>query len=255
MKLHGDRPAFPANLAARCATFAAGAFCLAGLATAALLPGEALAQSTRHHRDLTPEADQAIAATDWSTALDTLDKRIAANPRDVQARFKRATVLARMGRDDEAIQAFTDITQTSPELPEPYNNLAALYAKHGQYQQARAALETALAANPAFALARRNLGDIYLRLAADSYQQTLRQNPADNVAAGRARALQSLLAAQPANAATRAPVHRPAREVDDKPATTSAEAVNARGFVPSMGEQPPTILAVPANDAVGATVD
>ncbi|MGI4856093.1 MAG: tetratricopeptide repeat protein [Janthinobacterium lividum] len=255
MKLHGDRPAFPANLAARCATFAAGAFCLAGLATVALLPGTAQAQATRHHRDLTPEADRAIAANDWPTALATLDKRIAANPRDVQARFKRATVLARMGRDDDAIQAFTDITQTSPELPEPYNNLAALYAKRGQYQQARAALETALAANPAFALARRNLGDIYLRLAADSYQQTLRQNPADTVAAGRAKALQLLLAAQPAGTATRAPVHRPAREADDTPATTSAEAVNARGFVPSMGEQPPTILSVPANDAVGATAD
>ncbi|MGI4855680.1 MAG: tetratricopeptide repeat protein [Janthinobacterium lividum] len=255
MKLHGDRPAFPANLAARCATFAAGALCLIGLATVPLLPGVAQAQSTKHHRDLTPEADQAIAANDWPTAVAALDKRIAANPRDVQARFKRATVLARMGRDDEAIQAFTDITQTYPELPEPYNNLAALYAKRGQYQQARAALETALAANPSFALARRNLGDIYLHLAADSYQQTLRQDPADKVAAGRAQALQSILVTQPANTATRRPVRRPAHEADETSAKTSAEAVNARGFVPSMGEQPPTILSVPTDDAVGATVD
>ncbi|MCY0387958.1 tetratricopeptide repeat protein [Robbsia sp. Bb-Pol-6] len=255
MKLHGDRPAFPANLAVRCATFAAGAFCLAGLATVAVLPGVAQAQSAKHHRDLTPEADQAIAGNNWPAALAALDKRVAANPRDVQARFKRATVLARMGRDDEAIQAFTDITQTTPELPEPYNNLAALYAKRGQYQQARAVLETALAANPAFALARRNLGDIYLRLAADSYQQTLRQDPSDGVAAGRAKALQSLLAAHPASAATRRPAHAPAPVADDAPATTSAEAVNARGFVPSMGAQPPTILSVPTNDAVGATVE
>ena len=60
-----------------------------------------------------------------------LDARIASNPRDVQAQFKRGTVLARLNRDNDAIQQFVAITQAYPELPEPYNNLAALYAKHG----------------------------------------------------------------------------------------------------------------------------
>ena len=64
------------------------------------------------------------------------------NPRDAQAKFKRATVLARLNRDDEAIAAFTELTEAYPELPEPYNNLATLYAKRAARDEARAALET-----------------------------------------------------------------------------------------------------------------
>lgn len=80
-------------------------------------------------------------------------------------------MLAHLNRDDEAIKAFIALTQTYPELPEPYNNLAALYAKHGQYTEAREALETATKANPDYGLAYENLGDLYLRLAASAYQR------------------------------------------------------------------------------------
>ena len=96
------------------------------------------------------------------------------NPRDAQAKFKRGTVLAHLNRDDEAIAAFTELTQAYPELPEPYNNLAALYAKHGRYAEARAALETAIKANPSYALAYENLGDLYLRLANEAYKRAQR---------------------------------------------------------------------------------
>ena len=89
----------------------------------------------------------------------------------MQAKFKRATVLARLNRDNDAIAAFTELTQAYPELPEPYNNLAALYAKQGRYEDARAALETAIKANPSYALAYDNLGDLYLRLASESYKR------------------------------------------------------------------------------------
>jgi tetratricopeptide (TPR) repeat protein len=90
-------------------------------------------------RDNTPEIDASIAQKNWQAALTQLDARIAANPRDAQARFKRGTVLARLNRDDEAIAAFTELTQMFPELPEPYNNLAALYAslKHASRSKRR----------------------------------------------------------------------------------------------------------------------
>ncbi|HTR06363.1 MAG TPA: tetratricopeptide repeat protein [Paraburkholderia sp.] len=121
--------------------------------------------------DGTPGADSAIAQRDWASALSQLDERIKTNPRDVQAKFKRATILARLNRDDDAIEAFTELTQLYPELPEPYNNLAALYAKHGRYDEARTALETAVKANPSYGLAWENLGDLYLRLADASYRR------------------------------------------------------------------------------------
>ncbi|MEM5367572.1 tetratricopeptide repeat protein [Paraburkholderia azotifigens] len=122
-------------------------------------------------RDATPDADASIQAKNWTAALAQLDARIAANPRDAQAKFKRATVLARLNRDDDAIAAFTELTQTYPELPEPYNNLAALYAKQGRYTEARAALETAVKASPGYGLAYENLGDLYLRLADQAYRR------------------------------------------------------------------------------------
>jgi Flp pilus assembly protein TadD len=191
------------------------------------------------YRDDTEAADNSIAAGRLKQAVAELDKRIATHPRDVQARFKRATLLAQLGRDDEAIRALTQITQTYPELPEPYNNLAALYAKHGRFQEARATLETALAANPNFALARRNLGDIYLRLAADTYARAVQQNRSDRLAEARLAEVRGIITRTPADSPALA---QPRPEPVAPRRRTSAEAPNARGFVPSMGGQPPIIL-------------
>ena len=162
-----------------------------------LQSGVACAQAQAQHvpavADGTPEIDRQIAATQLDPALHALDQRIASNPSDVQAKFKRATVLARLDRDTEAIAAFTALTQQYPELPEPYNNLAALYAKRGDLNQARANLETAVAANPAYALANQNLGTLYLRLALQTYQRATKVDPRDALSAQRIVALDSML--------------------------------------------------------------
>ncbi|KVT58019.1 tetratricopeptide repeat protein [Burkholderia ubonensis] len=142
-----------------------------GVALTFLPAAAAHAQKGPPTADGTPEIDSSIAGKQWKQALAQLDARIAANPHDVQAQFKRGTVLARLNRDDDAIQQFVAITQAYPELPEPYNNLAALYAKHGRYDEARSALITATQANPSYTLAYENLGDLYLRLAAESYKR------------------------------------------------------------------------------------
>lgn len=158
-----------------------------------LQSGVAHAQHVPAVADGTPEIDQQIAGNQLDAALHALDRRIAGNPADVQAKFKRATVLARLNRDDEAIVAFTALTQQYPELPEPYNNLAALYAKRGDLAQARATLETAVAANPAYALANQNLGTLYLRLALQSYQRATKVDPRDALSAQRIGALDGIL--------------------------------------------------------------
>jgi len=69
-----------------------------------------------------------------------------------------------------------------PELPEPYNNLAVLYASEGQLDSARAALEMALAAAPNYATALENLGDVYLQMAADAYQRAAKLDPSNRQA-------------------------------------------------------------------------
>ncbi len=58
---------------------------------------------------------------------------------------------------------FTKLSEDYPELPEPYNNLAVLYAQQKQYDKARTALEMAIRTHPSYAIAYENLGDIYAK--------------------------------------------------------------------------------------------
>lgn len=155
-------------------TAALAATTVFGFALAVFPATAAHAQTVRATRDETPQVDASITAQNWNAALPELDARIASNPRDAQAKFKRGTVLAHLNRDDDAIAQFIELTQAYPELPEPYNNLAALYAKEGRYEEARVALETAVKANPGYGLAYENLGDLYLRLSAEAYKRAQR---------------------------------------------------------------------------------
>ncbi|WP_179402374.1 tetratricopeptide repeat protein [Burkholderia guangdongensis] len=167
-------------------------------AALALLPAvSAHAQRSTQTTDGTPDVDASIAGKQWKQALAQLDARIAANPHDVQAQFKRGTVLARLNRDDDAIRQFVALTQAYPELPEPYNNLAALYAKHGRYDDARAALVTATQANPGYTLAYENLGDLYLRLAAESYKRAQALGHTSGATAQRLADLQKIVSPPP----------------------------------------------------------
>ncbi|MEH6459691.1 L,D-transpeptidase Cds6 family protein [Chitinimonas sp. JJ19] len=153
-------------------------------------------------------------------ALQAADKALAKTPRDARLRLLRGNALAQLGRSGEAIQVFTALTGDYPNLPEPYNNLAALYAQQGQLDKARAALQMALQTNPAYATAHANLADVYARLAAQAYDKALqrdiveRQNgsaaPVIKSDAPRLALVQDLLS-RPAPGGTPAPVVAAAR--------------------------------------------
>jgi tetratricopeptide (TPR) repeat protein len=102
-------------------------------------------------------------------ALAKADQYLAARPRDPQMRFLKGVLQSEAGRKAEAIEIFTGLIQEYPELPEPYNNLAVLYAGQGEFDKARAALESAIRTNPTYATAYENLGDIYAQLASQAY--------------------------------------------------------------------------------------
>jgi len=112
-----------------------------------------------------------IARKDYPAAAARIEGLLAQRPREAQARFLKGIVQTAQGEADAAIVTFRALTEDYPELPEPYNNLAVLYAQKGDYNGARAALETALATAPDFAVAHENLGDIYARLAAANYDR------------------------------------------------------------------------------------
>src|SRR5207237_5719264 len=70
-------------------------------------------------------------------ALEKVDVFLKAQPRDPQGRFLKGLLLTEQKRTAEAIQVFTALTEDYPELPEPYNNLAVLYASQGNYDKAK----------------------------------------------------------------------------------------------------------------------
>ncbi len=109
-------------------------------------------------------------------ALQKINQQLASNPKDAQLRFLKGVIVSEQGKTTEAIAIFVALTEDFPELPEPYNNLAVLYGKQGQYEQARRALENAIRTNPSYATAYENLGDVYAKLASQAYSKALQIN-------------------------------------------------------------------------------
>ena len=136
-------------------------------------------------------------------ALQKADAYLAKNSRDPQMRFLRAIALTNDNKTEDAITAFRLLTEEYPELPEPYNNLAVIYARQGDLDRARTALESAVRNNPNYAVAHENLGDIYARLAYQSYAQSLAKGGRPAALNPKLKQLKELL--QPAAALAPAP--------------------------------------------------
>ena len=159
--------------------------------------------------------------------------------RTPQARFLKGLILTEQGKTKEAIEIFTELTQDYPELPEPYNNLAVIYASQGQYDKARTALELSIRTHPSYATAYENLGDVYAKLASQAYDKALQLDSSNTAAqeqalagarAGRrAAAAATAAAAAGARAAPpKEPGRAPAKPSLPKPAVVAAEAARSR---------------------------
>lgn len=118
-------------------------------------------------------------------ALSLAERALRDDPRNPQLRFLRGVVLAERQRDDEAVAAFLSLAQDFPELAEPYNNLAVVHARRGEWDEARQALEQSIRAVPSYALAHENLGDVHLHLAARAYERAGRLDPRSPTARGK----------------------------------------------------------------------
>jgi Flp pilus assembly protein TadD len=127
-------------------------------------------------------------------ALSRVDAFLAKNPKDARGRFLRGVILSEQQKPDDAILVFRALTEEMPELPEPYNNLGVLYAAQGRYADARRVLETAILAHPGYALAHENLGDIYARMAGQSYERARKLDPKAASAQSKLKLIDQLLA-------------------------------------------------------------
>ena len=190
-------------------------------------------------------------------ALAKADQRLASAPKDPQLRFLRGVAQADSGKPNDAIATFTQLTQEYPELPEPYNNLAVLYAGQNQLDKARTALEMAIRTNPSYATAHENMGDIYAKLAAQAYNKALQLDATNSAALnpklalirelfapGRTPGVPTRTAAAPAAAAaTRTPAAPAAASAPPAtpPAVAAAPVVAA---APAAAPKPPVAAPV-----------
>lgn len=127
--------------------------------------------------DEVTDVNAMLQARQFSAALAQADAYIAMQPRSHQMRFLKGLIQTGMGRQGDAMSTFIALINDFPELPEPYNNLAVLFAANGQYDNARAALETAIKLKPDYARAYENLGEIYGRLAEEAYGAAMTKEP------------------------------------------------------------------------------
>lgn len=149
--------------------------------TLRLLALAAACISLNAHADEYDAVSQLLRTGKFTEALSKADSYLVTKPRDPQMRFLKGVIQRNLGKHAEAITTFTKLTEDHPELPEPYNNLAVLYAGQNQFDKARAALEMAIRTNPSYATAHENLGDVYARLASEAYNKALQlegANPA-----------------------------------------------------------------------------
>ncbi|MBU1236157.1 MAG: tetratricopeptide repeat protein [Gammaproteobacteria bacterium] len=152
------------------------------------------------HADSFLEIERLMKQGRNAQALEQADKYLAGNPKDAQARFLKGLILTEMNRSDEAIVVFQKLTEDYPELPEPYNNLAVIYAQQKQYEKAKQALEAAIRTHPAYATAHENLGDVYARMASQAYDKALQIDSSNTSAQSKLSMIRNLVGVRVAQA-------------------------------------------------------
>ncbi|KQV83502.1 hypothetical protein ASD15_31070 [Massilia sp. Root351] len=189
------------------------------------------------------EVSKLMRAGKAGEALARTDAYLARNPADPQMRFMKGVLLTEQNKSEAAIAIFTKLTEDYKDLPEPYNNLAVLYAASGQYDKARVTLEKAIRTNPSYMTAYENLGDVYGRLASQAYDKALALGTTTPPATSKLTLLRTFSSSTGSKAAP-APV-APAAIIPAAPAAPAATASAAPAapvkLVSQIPEQPKSV--------------
>ncbi|MCA0214061.1 MAG: tetratricopeptide repeat protein [Proteobacteria bacterium] len=222
-----------------------------------LLALAALFSFSAVHADEYGDVGQLLRSGKLAEALTKADQYLATKPRDPQMRFLKGVIQTESGKPADAINTFTKLTEDYPELPEPYNNLAVLYAGQSQFDKARAALEMAIRTNPSYATAHENLGDVYAKLASQAYSKALQLDSNNTGVQPKLALIRDLFAPgakgqRPTAPAAAAPAAAPAPAVVAKaptPAPAPAAGPSASGTVTPAPAAPAAAAAAAASPA------
>ena len=191
----------------------------------------------------------------YAEAWEVLGPMLEREPGHAQGRLLHGVLRAREGRVGEAIEIFEALRRERPEMSEPYNNLAVLYALEGRLEAARDALLATLERGPD-AVAYANLGDVYTKLARRAYERA--QELEDRGVGGRGGEMETAYAMpapgqRPFNATAGgvppdrgAPAEKPAAMTPGATLQSGGETDGERAPAPSRLPDPPVADSVPA---------
>ncbi len=169
-----------------------------GAALAAALPVNATEMqdlaATLHNAQFTERVEALLKQRRPAAALELADIGISRNSRNAQLYFLKSVALESLGRQEEAGRVLRSLIASYPEIPEPYNNLAVIEAGFGNLEEAAGLLRKALSINADFALAQKNLGDVYLALALEQYERAAPQLASNQTLQQRLKTLKRLTA-------------------------------------------------------------
>ena len=87
--------------------------------------------------------------------------------------FNNALTLMTQGRPDEAIAVYEGLIKAFPQFPQPYNNLASVFASLGNLERAESLLRQGLELDDRYRLLRKNLGSLLIHRASRIYRQAI----------------------------------------------------------------------------------
>jgi tetratricopeptide (TPR) repeat protein len=108
------------------------------------------------------EAWDMLAKGDRARAAQVLQRIIASNPRDAEARLMLGSLLTEEGKPLEAVAQLEQAVKLRPRSPEAHHALGAAHKAAGNPKAAREQFEKAVALAPAFAPAQADLGELLL---------------------------------------------------------------------------------------------
>lgn len=188
-----------------------------------------------------PDIQRLMKQNQMPQALEKADIYISTKPKDAQGRFLKGLILTELGRPADAIAIFIKLTEDFPELPEPYNNLAVLYAQQKQYDKARAALEMAIRTHPSYSIAHENLGDVYAKLASQAYDKALQLDSSNAATQTKLSMIKELISTSSKPGAKSAPTAaHPVAEPVKAPAAETPKATPAPGKPVESAPEPGT---------------
>ncbi|MCD6518946.1 MAG: tetratricopeptide repeat protein [Anaerolineae bacterium] len=113
---------------------------------------------------LLEEAQKAIDAQDWETAISKLEEVLRSTPNSAKAHFLLGNVYAQQDQFTKAEEHFNKALELDPKYVDARSNLGVVYYRQGKLQEAEKAFRTALTQSPNDAEIHYNLGGVLVAL-------------------------------------------------------------------------------------------